>query len=73
VTGSTSNSLRLWSVVGVGEMKLPGDSNMMRTQGLTMEDEMNLDGHLTSASFDDTMDVVSLIHLCDFYHSLGPK
>lgn len=58
VTGGSGHSLRLWSVVGIGEMKMPSDSNALHSQGLTMEDEMNLDGLITSASFDDTMDVV---------------
>ena len=29
--------------------------------GLTMEDEMNLDGFVTSGAFDDTMDMVGLL------------
>lgn len=57
VTGGSGHSLRLWSVVGIGEMKMPSDSRALHSQGLTMEDEMNLDGLITSASFDDTMDV----------------
>nr|XP_006813552.1 PREDICTED: WD repeat-containing protein 90-like [Saccoglossus kowalevskii] len=50
VTGSASRNLRLWSVYGVGEMSTPG-------KGLVMEDEMTLDGAITCASFDDTMDM----------------
>lgn len=57
VSGSASRSLKLWSVIGVGELRLPGDNNNMRTGGLTMEDEMNLDGPITVAVFDDTMDM----------------
>ena len=58
ITGGASHSLRLWSVVGIGEMRLPGDHNKMRSQGLTMEDEMMLGGAVVSAAFDDTMDMV---------------
>ncbi len=58
ITGSAGHSLKLWSVVGVGEMKLPGEQYQMRGGGLTMEDEMNLDGLLIAAAFDDTMDLV---------------
>jgi len=56
--GSVGKNLRVWSVVGVGEMKLPGDNYNVRTGGLTMEDEMNLDGAIISAAFDDAMDMV---------------
>ena len=59
VTGGANRSLKLWSVVGVGELKLPGESNALRRGGLTMEDEMNLDGCIVSASFDDTLDMAS--------------
>ena len=44
-------------------MRLPGELNMMRSQGLAMEDEMNLDGAITAAAFDDTLDMVSLRHV----------
>ncbi|KAL3876292.1 hypothetical protein ACJMK2_034157, partial [Sinanodonta woodiana] len=57
LTGSKGRNLRMWSVVGVGEMRLPGDHNSMRNGGLTMEDEMNLDGSIVSLAFDDAMDM----------------
>jgi hypothetical protein len=50
----------MWSVVGVEEMRLPGQSNSLSRQGLTMDDEMNLDGAIVSAAFDDTMDLVCI-------------
>lgn len=59
LTGSIGKNLRVWSVVGVGEMKLPGENYNVRTGGLTMEDEMNLDGAVVSAMFDEAMDMVS--------------
>ena len=58
ITGGAGRNLRLWSVVGVAEMKLPGDNNNMRRDGLTMEDEMNLDGMIVSASFDEPLEMV---------------
>ena len=61
MTGSAGRSLRMWSVVGVGELRLPGENNAMRSGGLTMEDEMNLDGPITVAAFDDTMDMVRVM------------
>ncbi|XP_013393033.1 WD repeat-containing protein 90-like [Lingula anatina] len=57
VTGSVGHNLRLWSVVGIGELKLPGSHYTMRQEGLTMEDEMNLDGPISCAAFDDTLDM----------------
>ena len=53
-------------------MKLPGDNNNMRKGGLTMEDEMNLDGMIVSASFDEPLEMVrpSLSH--EFTHSCLP-
>lgn len=60
LTGSVGKNLRVWSIVGVGELKLPGDHNSMRTGGLTMEDEMNLDGSIVTAAFDEALDMVLL-------------
>ncbi|CAH1794798.1 unnamed protein product [Owenia fusiformis] len=58
VTGSVGGHLKLWSVVGIGEMRLPGGGNdAIRQGGLTMEDEMMLDGDVTTAMFDETMDM----------------
>ena len=57
ITGSAGGSVRLWSTVGVGELKLPGEHHSMRRGGLTMEDEMALDGAVVSAAFDETLDM----------------
>ncbi|XP_069124737.1 WD repeat-containing protein 90-like isoform X4 [Argopecten irradians] len=57
LTGSTGRNLRMWSVVGVGEMRLPGEHNNMRGGGLTMEDEMNVDGEVVSLAFDEALDM----------------
>ncbi|XP_033117799.1 WD repeat-containing protein 90-like isoform X4 [Anneissia japonica] len=59
ITGSCSRNLRLWSMYGVGELRLAADniSNQASGKGLVMEDEMPLDGAVVSASFDDTMDI----------------
>ncbi|XP_067044850.1 WD repeat-containing protein 90-like isoform X1 [Acropora muricata] len=58
VVGSASGNLRLWSVVGVSEMRLPGDhaSARLSSNGLVMEDELVLDGAITSAAFDDALE-----------------
>ena len=58
MTGGEGRSLRLWSAVGVAELKLPGEHNSMRQGGLTMEDEMILDGAVVCAAFDETLDMV---------------
>lgn len=59
ITGSRERRVCLWSAVGVSEMKLPGQHNNMRTGGLTIDDEMILDGAITAGCFDDTLDMVS--------------
>ena len=46
-------------MVGVGEMRLPGDHGNIRSGGLTMEDEMTLDGGIVAAAFDEAMDMVN--------------
>mgnify|MGYP001553295395 CR=1 FL=1 len=48
----------MWSVVGISEMKEPNEHTLVNTGGLTMEDELNLDGAITCACFDDTLDMV---------------
>lgn len=58
ITGSASGSLRLWSVEGVSDMIKQTDQS--RCRGLTMEDEMMLGGMVTTAAFDDTMDMVCM-------------
>ena len=58
VTGSSDKTIKMWSVVGVGELKLPGDNNNMRQGGLVMEDEIDVDGGVVSAQFEETLDMV---------------
>ena len=53
MTGSQGRVLRLWS--GVAECKETVGGTV---PGITMEDEMTLDGGITCAAFDDTMDMV---------------
>ena len=83
MTCSSGNAVRLWSVVNVSEIKHaaqhPGNGSAL---GVTMEDEMTLDAPASSASFDDTLDMVtnlssdsfsSLFNLfCYYYHLLAP-
>lgn len=57
MTASVSNTLRLWAVDSVGDMKVAKISQKAST-GLTMEDEMALDGPITCAEFDDLLDMV---------------
>ena len=58
ITGSVAGSLRLWSTAGVGELRIPGSQSGTSQAGLTMEDEMMLDGAVVASAFDDTMDMV---------------
>ncbi|KAJ8037449.1 WD repeat-containing protein 90 [Holothuria leucospilota] len=58
ITGGASRLLRLWSVYGMGELRLlPDRPGRVEGQGLVMEDEMTLDGAITAGEFDDTLDV----------------
>ncbi|XP_068672849.1 WD repeat-containing protein 90-like isoform X2 [Montipora foliosa] len=57
LVGSASGNLRLWSVVGVSEMRLPGETAArLSNNGLVMEDELVLDGAIISAAFDDALE-----------------
>ena len=59
MTCSSGNAVRLWSVVNVGEIKHAAQhSGNGSALGVTMEDEMMLDGPACSASFDDALDMV---------------
>ena len=59
VTCSSGNAVRLWSVVNVSEIKHAArHSGNGSALGVTMEDEMTLDAPASSASFDDTLDMV---------------
>ncbi|XP_046861004.1 WD repeat-containing protein 90-like [Xenia sp. Carnegie-2017] len=57
ITGGSSGHLRLWSVVGVGEMRLPGENDILNQNGLVIEDEMSLDAGVISASFDTSLEM----------------
>ncbi|BFZ03507.1 hypothetical protein BsWGS_06545 [Bradybaena similaris] len=57
MTAGVGHSLKLWAVSGVGSMKLTGGGLSHSGSGLVMEDEMVLDGAVTSAEFDDTLDM----------------
>ncbi|CAL1536659.1 unnamed protein product [Lymnaea stagnalis] len=56
MTASCSKTLRLWSVGRVRDMKMT-QSLQKASLGVTMEDEMSLDGAITCAEFDDTLDM----------------
>lgn len=58
MTGSVGKNLRMWSLTGVRDMR-SGDSSSMPCGGLTMEDEMNLEGSVVAAAFDEALDMVS--------------
>lgn len=56
LTGSVGKNLRMWSLTGVRDMR-SGDSPSMPCGGLTMEDEMNLEGSVVAAAFDEALDM----------------
>lgn len=67
--GHTSHALRLWAVGGISDLKDDDSYNdgnrgkrhnsnhHTKHSGLTMEDEMTLDGAVTCAQFDDMLDM----------------
>ena len=62
ITAGTGCTVKLWSVVGVPELRQAGDQAVNTGApppggGLTVEDEMTLDGAITAAAFDDTLDM----------------
>ena len=58
ISGNSSNTLKLWSTVAVGESRFATASKSAHLPGLTLDDEMTLDGMMVSAAFDDTLDMV---------------
>ena len=62
LTGSCEGHLRQWAVQGVGQLRLPGVAGgTTGGSGLTMEDEMTLDGAIISACFDDNLEMVCIL------------
>ncbi|XP_035829418.1 WD repeat-containing protein 90 [Aplysia californica] len=61
MTASAGHAIKLWSVAGVSHTRpangRPAAQGHTATAGLTMEDEMALDGPITCAEFDDTLDM----------------
>lgn len=58
ISGSSGNTLKIWSTMSVSDQLHSDEMATRAASGLTMEDEMNLDGAITSAAFDETMDMV---------------
>lgn len=59
LTGSSEGHLRLWAVDSVGQLRQPGGAGRASAgMGLTMEDEMTLDGAVVSLRFDDNLEMV---------------
>ncbi|KAK7112108.1 WD repeat-containing protein 90-like isoform X2 [Littorina saxatilis] len=58
LTGSTAGHLRLWAVDSVELLRQPRQASQPPvTAGLTMEDEMTLDGGVVSAHFDENLEM----------------
>ena len=67
VTGNAGHTLKLWSTAFIGECRLQNGAQESRSlasqlapAGVTLDDEMSLDGMPVSATFDDTLDMVRL-------------
>ncbi|KAK6171134.1 hypothetical protein SNE40_019389 [Patella caerulea] len=56
LTGSVGRNVRVWSIDGINEMRQP-DAPRKLQQGLTMEDEMTLNGAVTCAVFDPSLEM----------------
>ena len=73
VTGNAGHTLKLWSTAFIGECRLQNGAQESRSlasqlapAGVTLDDEMSLDGMPVSATFDDTLDMVcfNLFSIC---------
>ena len=61
MTGGVGCGIKLWSVAGIIDLQQPSTMTErgFPAQGLTLDDELTLDGALACASFDDTLDMVN--------------
>ncbi|XP_031416845.1 WD repeat-containing protein 90 isoform X2 [Clupea harengus] len=57
VCGSNSRRLRLWSVAAVQALRPQGTERSQDSPAVLLEQEMQLDGAVVSATFDDVMDM----------------
>lgn len=74
LTGSTAGHLRLWAVDSVELLRQPRQASQPPvTAGLTMEDEMTLDGGVVSAHFDENLEMVSGCGHCGMLVLWGEK
>ena len=60
MTGGAGFSIKLWSVACIVDLQQPSGlpQRGFPAGGLTMDDELTLDGALSCAAFDDTLDMV---------------
>lgn len=58
VTGS-QRGIKLWNITGLSALDHKSTSTQVPPQ-VTVQDEMELDGYVTSAAFDDNFDMVKV-------------
>ena len=65
MTGGAGCGIKLWSVAGIIDLQQPSVLTQGRfpSEGLTLDDELTLDGALSCATFDDTLDMVKSLLL----------
>jgi hypothetical protein len=64
LTAGSGNSVRLWSVVSINELKLTAQNTVSGSDsatGVVLEDEMTLDAPAVSVAFDDSLDMVNTL------------
>nr|XP_039271031.1 WD repeat-containing protein 90-like [Styela clava] len=57
ISGGVSRNIRLWTLTAVQEAQLSNKDSDLRLRGLVMEDELSLHSEITSAVFDETLDL----------------
>lgn len=57
ISGGSSRNIRLWTLTAVQEAQLGNKESDLRLRGLVMEDEISLHSEITSAVFDETLDL----------------
>ena len=65
MSGGAGCGIKLWSVAGIIDLQQPSilTQRGFPAEGLTLDDELTLDGALASAAFDDTLDMVMSVLL----------
>jgi WD40 repeat protein len=57
ITGSNKGTLKLWNVTNIHELKRTANKTSLKSDGLTLESEVLLNGAIKSCKYDPTLDI----------------